>query len=151
MNIRPALPDDAPQVYQIGMHTPELNASATEAFMENDEFAGAIENKDSIFLIAEEGSENGRHIVGFLYADTTDKDRPLKHKYACLVYLAVIPAYRNKGIATALYRECEERLRKRGITHMYGWANRESKEIQGFLRRQGFTAGKACVWMDKKL
>ncbi|KKP29136.1 MAG: hypothetical protein UR15_C0022G0008 [Parcubacteria group bacterium GW2011_GWA2_31_28] len=69
-----------------------------------------------------------------------------------LVYLVTLPEFRRKGIAKQLYSECEKRMREKGITHFYSWANAEGKgEIIQFLKKEGFAEGHKYVWMDKKL
>ncbi|MEI8223796.1 MAG: GNAT family N-acetyltransferase [bacterium] len=149
MNIRPATEQDFPRLYEIGSQTPELRVSATESFMDADEFKWAItEYKNAVFLIAElDGS-----IVGFIYANAKDLDKPVKHKYACLVYMTVLPEFRKQGIAKELYATCLSELKSKGITHMYGWANAESDgAIISFLEKEGFAKGHKYVWMDREI
>ncbi len=105
-----------------------MKVSATEDFMDPDEFKWSITNPDGIFLVA----ENRIKKIGFIYANAKDIERPFEHKYACQVYLVVIPEFRKQGIAQKLYSECETRLKKLGVTNIYGWANAESNgEIVG--------------------
>lgn len=149
MNIRLAKKEDSLNLYEIGKNTPEFKVSATEVFMDVDEFLWAISgNKNSVFLIAEEGKQ----IAGFIYANAKDLDKPLKKKYATLVYIVVLPAFRKKGVAERLYRECEDRLKKMGITNIYAWASSEGDgSILRFMERQGFAKGHQYVWLDKEL
>ena len=148
MKIRPASINDFDELYRIGKSIPELRVSAIEEFMDADEFKLAITGPDDVFLIAEEN----KRIIGFILAYAKDVHRPVKNKYACIVYLVVLPEFRRKGIATKLYSECIERLKKMGSTHVYAWANVEGKgEIIVFLRKQGLAKGHKYVWMDKRL
>ncbi len=161
MLIRPALLDDFLPLYQLGKRTQELQVSATEAFMEEDEFRQALTAEDSIFLVAQEDhgeqkEEQEKNIVGFIYANADDKDKPLRSKYACVVYLVVAPEQRRKGIANLLYRACELRCKELGITHLYAWAHLEREgekksPIREFLKKQSFNEGHKYVWMDKKI
>ncbi len=148
MHIRVASLDDFEALYSIGRNTPELQVSASEEFMDADEFRWSITNPQGVFLLAEEN----RKIAGFVYANAKDVERPFNHKYACLVYLTVVPAFRRKGIASSLYLECEKKLKLQGITHLYGWANAKGEsQIIDFMKKQGFAEGHRYVWMDKKI
>ena len=147
MNIRPASADDFAELYQIGKNTPELRVSATEEFMDADEFKWSITNPHGVFLVAEDKSKK----IGFIYANTRDMERPFEHKYACLVYLVVIPEFRRQGVAQKLHSECEKRLKKFGVTNIFCWANTEANgEIIKFMKRQGFAEGHKYLWMDKR-
>jgi|SRR3989338_7197182 len=148
MQIRLAKLDDFIELYEIGKNTPELKVSATEEFMDADEFKWSITNPNGIFLVAEEEKSK----IGFLYASARDIERPFKNKYACLVYLVVTPEFRRKGIAEKLYLEAEKKLKELGVTNIYGWANSESKgEIIKFMKSNGFSEGHKYMWMDKKI
>ena|SRR3989344_1492867 len=148
MLIRSASLDDFEELYSIGMNTPELQVSATEEFMDTDEFRWSITNPQGIFLLAEENQK----IVGFIYANTKDIEKPFEKRYACLVYLVVVPEFRKQGVAKQLYTKCEIRLKEKGITHLYGWAHTEGdSRIIPFMKKQGFAEGHKYVWMDKKI
>ena len=148
MNIRYAKSKDAKVLYKLGIQTPELRVSATEVFMDKDEFQWSLSNPKGVFLIAERKSQ----IAGFIYANADDKEKPFNHRYACLVYLVVAPRFRKQGVASKLYAECTQELKRMGVTHIYSWAKtgRQSKII-GFLRKQGLVQGHSYIWMDKKL
>ena len=62
--IRPAMPYDAAALYALALATPELQTSASFAFMERDELATAIRNSNGVMLCAEAKEE----LVGFIYA-----------------------------------------------------------------------------------
>lgn len=148
LKIREATANDFNELYKLGENTPEFKVSTDGEFMELDEFISAIKNKLSIFLIAEKSNQ----IIGFIYANRKDTDRPLKINWACLVYLVIKPEFRKQGIARALYDECVKRLKQSGITNIYGWANDESDgSILKFMKKQGFNIGHRYVWVDKKV
>jgi len=152
MLIRSASLEDFEELYSIGINTPELKVSASEEFMDAEEFRWSIQNPHGIFLLAENDKPT-KKITGFVYANAKDTlERPLENKYACLVYLAVVPEFRQQGIAKQLYTDCERRLKEKGITHLYGWAHAEGdSNIIEFMRRQGFAEGHRYVWMDKRI
>lgn len=146
--IRRAVKEDFDALYKLGKRTPELSVMANGEFMEEDEFLNAIETPSGVFLLAE--SEGV--VSGFIYTNRLDPDRPLKTRWACLVYLAVDPAFRRQGIAQELYNACVAILKEQGVNHLYGWANIESDgSIVRFLEREGFAPGHKYMWMDKKL
>ncbi len=146
MKIRKANLTDFKKLYALGLKTPELRVSATEPFMDKDDFKKRINGKNHVFLLAEVRSK----IIGFIIANAKDANSPLENRYACIVYVVVSPDYRNRGVATQLYDACMKKLKKLGITHVYAWADMKSGVIF-FLKKKGFNAGKPSVWMDKKL
>ena len=99
MKIRKATLEDFERLYDLGLNTPELQVSATEPFMDPDEFKFCINNQYSVFLLAEDNN----NIFGFIYANAKDSERDYEMKWACLVYIAVSKDYRNNGIASQLY------------------------------------------------
>ena len=145
MLIRKATVKDFKKLYSFGLNTPELKVNHKERFMSKEEFLYAIKNKNGVLLLAEENGE----ILGFIYADTEDVDRPYKAT-ACLVYIAVSKKFRSKGIASSLYNEGVKELKKMKITNIYAWANPHSGVIN-FLEKQGLAKGHECVWMDRKI
>ncbi len=149
MLIRRATLNDFKKLYALGKKTPELQVSATEVFMDEDEFRWAIKNRRGVFLLA----ENDRELQGFIYASSHDVERTaLPHKWSCLVYLAVAKNFRGRGVATVLYEECLKRLRRRGITHLYAWVRTEHHNgVENFMKKQGFSEGHRYMWMDRKI
>lgn len=148
INIRKATEKDFDVLYVLGKNTPELQTSATEEFMDRDGFLSAINSKENVFLI----TVADKIPVGFVYATTNDLDKPLRDKWSCLVYLAVMPEYRRRGIAQKLYEACIKELKIRNINHIYAWANCESDgAIIKFNKKQGFHEGHKYIWMDKEI
>ena len=147
MKIRKAALTDFTNLYNLGLETPELRVSSNEPFMDRDDFRLRIIDKNHVFLVAEEENK----IAGFICASTKDADRPLKHRYACIVYLVVSPDFRRSGIATKLYSQCVKLLKKKGITHAYSLADADTQAIQNFLKKNGFITGEKLIWMDRKL
>ncbi len=148
MIIRSATVEDFEELYRLGSQTKEFRVNTTEAFMDEDEFKTRMMSGEDIFLVAEMGSK----IVGFVLFGWHDKDRPLKNRYACLVYLVVEVDYRRKGIAGKLYEEGLLRLKEMGITHVYAWANAQSDgSMIKFLKKRKYAQGQQYVWMDREI
>ena len=115
--------------------------------MDEDEFRIVLTHPCSTFLVAREGGQ----LAGFAYATTNDVERSTRTKWACLVYLVVLPAFRRKGVARQLCDATIAELRRRGITHLYGWANAESPAILAFMEQRGFALGHRYVWADRRI
>lgn len=149
VTIRRARLEDFSELYKLGKNTPELQVSSLQPFMNPKEFRWSLTNSQGIFLVAERKDIDT--IVGFLYATLVDIEKPFPGKYACLFYLVVLPSYRGRGIARALYQECENQLKTHGIRYCYGWARKDGLAIRKFLKRQGFREGHSYLWVEKKL
>jgi len=143
--LRDATTDDVDQVLALGAATTELHVR-DGVFLSRGELLTRITNPEALFLVAE---AEGR-IVGFAHATLKDPARTGTPTVATLVYLAVDPAHRRRGIAHALYEACEARLRSLGVRSMYGYAHLGG-EIIPFMERHGFAAGNAFVWVEKDL
>lgn len=144
MIIRAAKKSDFEVLYRIGSCTAELKVRQDRSFMDKDDFFCRISDRNHVFLIG----EIDRKIGGFIVANCKDIDRPLKNKFACLVYLAVLKKFRRNGMGSALYTECMSQLRRKGITSVYAWANAREKAIQMFLGRHHFRKGNHFIWME---
>ncbi len=150
MKIRKATINDSAELYRLGKNTPELRVSATEPFMDKDEFNAFITDENCIFLAAEEK----KSIIGFIIGHTEWVNmivKNLKNKYGYLIFLVVAPEFRKRGVATKLYSACIAKLKEKGATHIYSWANANGEDVINFMKKQGFTEGHKYIWMDKKL
>ncbi len=149
MKIAKALLKDFAELYKIGRKTKEFRVSANEEFMAADEFKYYITNPKACFLVAK---DKEKEICGFILANADDIEKPFKQKYACIIYIIVVPKFRRQGIAKKLYFECIKQLKKKGIKNVYSWANSEGKrQIVKFFKKQGFAEGHKYIWMDKRI
>lgn len=137
VNVRRAHRAEFNRLFQFALTIPELQASNQRVFMEKAEFNRALfEAMNAVALVAE---RRGR-ILGFLYAT-------LEETSARIVFLAVRPEYRRRGIGTALYRELKAQL-PREVAFVGGYALVESPVIP-FLEKLGHFPGKQYLWMDR--
>jgi GNAT superfamily N-acetyltransferase len=88
-------------------------------------------------------------VIGFIHA-AGDADRGVSANTACIVYACVIEPHQNTGVGSALLDAAITELRGGGIDYVYAWAHPTSGAVE-FMEKQGFTRGKTCVWMDRKL
>jgi ribosomal protein S18 acetylase RimI-like enzyme len=90
----------------------------------------------AVTLVAE---RRGR-ILGFLYAS-------LEETSARIVFLAVLPEYRRRGIGTALHQELKAHI-PREVAFVGGYALLDNPVIP-FLEKIGYIPGKQYLWMDR--
>lgn len=66
---------------------------------------------------------------------------PVLDRHSVLDLMAVAPAFRGRGIGSALVREMEDRLKERGVRIWFGNATRdlETARLREFYARHGFT------------
>jgi GNAT superfamily N-acetyltransferase len=128
-----------------GCASEELNVGGVSG-----DFPSAVEIDDSLrddqlWLIADYHGQ----IVGFIHA-ASDADRGVSANSACIVYARVIETHQNTGVGSALLQAALAALREIGIDYVYAWAHPTSGAVE-FMEKHGFSRGKSCVWMDKRL
>jgi GNAT superfamily N-acetyltransferase len=95
-----------------------------------------FEVMNTVTLVAE---RRGR-ILGFLYAT-------LEETSARVVFLAVLPEYRRRGIGTALHQELKAHM-PREVAFVGGYALLDSPVVP-FLEKIGYIPGKQYLWFDR--
>jgi GNAT superfamily N-acetyltransferase len=96
-----------------------------------------VSDPESATLVAERRSR----ILGFLFA-TVEK------RSARLVFLAVRPECRRRGIGTALYEALRGTLPRDVTVTLGGYVPIDSPAVT-FLEKLGYVPGKSFVWMDR--
>jgi GNAT superfamily N-acetyltransferase len=144
--IRRVVMSDFEAIYLLGRAAPELQVSATEPFMHEEEFRSAMGNPAGLMLVA---LVTGRP-VGFLYAAWKDPEAPPCAKVACMVYVVISPQHRRHGIARQMHDECIRLLRERGIRWVYGWA-RTGGDVLHLMRSLGYAEGHQYTWVEREL
>jgi ribosomal protein S18 acetylase RimI-like enzyme len=137
VNVRRAYRAELDRLFQFALAIPELQASNQRVFMEKAEFNRRLfEEMNTVTLVAE---RRGR-ILGFVYAT-------LDETSARIVFLAVRPEYRRRGIGTALHQEFTAHI-PREVAFVGGYALLDAPVIP-FLERLGYLPGKQYLWMDR--
>jgi ribosomal protein S18 acetylase RimI-like enzyme len=137
VNVRRALRVELDRLFQLALSVPELQASNQRVFMDKGEFnRWLFEVMDTVTLVAE---RRGR-ILGFLYAT-------LEETSARIVFLAVLPEYRRRGIGTALHQELKAHI-PREVAFVGGYALLDSPVVP-FLEKIGYIPGKQYLWFDR--
>jgi GNAT superfamily N-acetyltransferase len=116
------------------------------------DFPSAVEiddalRDDQLWLIATYYGHS--RVVGFIHA-ASDVDRGVSANSACIVYARVIEPHQNTGVGSALLQAALAALKEIGIDYVYAWAHPTSGAVE-FMEKHGFSRGKSCVWMDRKL
>lgn len=140
IRIRKATKSDIKELYRIGKSTPELKVS-DEVFMSKRDFEFSVKNKEGLFLLAEE--RTSCKIIGFAYAA---REAPT---YAALVYAAVLPEHRGKGVGKKLIQKCIGGMKTAGARSVYCLVTNNS--AANLMRRLGFNRGKTLIWMNRNL
>lgn len=136
VQVRPAHRAELDRLFQLALAVPELQARNERVFMEKAEFNRRLfETRNTVALVAE---RRGR-ILGFLYVT-------LEETSAQVVFLAVRPECRRRGIGTALHHELKSYL-PREVALMGGYALLDTPAIP-FLEKLGYYPGKQYLWMD---
>lgn len=137
VNVRRAYRVELDRLFQLALSVPELQASNQRVFMDKGEFnRWLFEVMNTVTLVAE---RRGR-ILGFLYAT-------LEETSARIVFLAVLPEYRRRGIGTALHHELKAHI-PREVAFVGLYALLDSPVIP-FLEKIGYLPGKQYLWMDR--
>jgi len=135
--VRRAYRVELDRLFQLALSVPELQASNQRVFMDKAEFnRWLFEVMNTVTLVAE---RRGR-ILGFLYAT-------LEETSARIMFLAVLPEYRRRGIGTVLHHELKAHI-PREVASVGLYALLDSPVIP-FLEKIGYLPGKQYLWMDR--
>ena len=120
-------PEDYPAVYELWLQAgPGIQLRRSD---EAEEIQKKVERDPDLFLIAEaEGEIVGTVMGGF------DGRRGMVY------HLAVAPAFRKQGIASALMAELEQRFRAKGCIRYYLLVTQDNHEASEFYERRGCKA-----------
>lgn len=143
-HVREAEEYDVSSIHALGSNAPELNVGGASGG-----FPSLEQIEDDIFESHWLVLENDRgHVWGFCCARQDDTDRRGgEGRSACVVYLFVEQRWRRLWLAKKLWDAMRVSLGAAGVIRVYTWAHPTSGVIE-FFQKQGFAAGKPCVWMD---
>ena len=94
---------------------------------ELDEIRKKIERDPNLFLVAQTGDA----IIGTVLGGFDGRRGMMYH-------LAVLPAYRRKGIASRLVDALEEKLREKGCIRYYLLVTKDNQEAINFYEKRGW-------------
>ena len=137
VTVRRAYTCEGERLYTLALAIPELQRSAHRSFHDHDTFAHRLFHVgESVTLVAERRSR----ILGFLHAT-------IEGRTATIVWLAVHPEYRRRGVGTALHHTLREHLPS-GVVSVGTYALLDHP-ILPFLERHKYVPGKPYLWMDR--
>ncbi len=150
--IRLARPEDAPEIFNLGIQIPEINYSHVVPFMTVEEIGDAIASPDAYFAVATKAvgvrgpQEVSMQIVGFILVDHYGAPDDL---WANITSLAVLPRFRRQGVFSALFDAWKVDAAARGVTYVCAYA-RAAHPIVEFLKKRNFVPGHDYTYIDQK-
>ena len=138
VNIRVMMPGDYDSVYDLWLNTPGMGLNSTD-----DSHAGIEKylrrNPATSFVAECDG-----HIIGVIIAGHDGRRGYIYHT-------AVLPAYRNRGIARSLEAHAMAALEQEEITKVALVAFSQNDLGNGFWERIGFTRREDLVYRNKNI
>ncbi|MDG5777267.1 GNAT family N-acetyltransferase [Haloarculaceae archaeon H-GB2-1] len=136
MDIRTAEPADRPAIRDIARRSLEASYSlgphaiigAIEEWYEEDRLSETLGDDHCLLLVAEMDGQ----VVGFSESEYTDSGE------GNIWWLHVDPAYRGKGIGSALFDATEQRLHEMGASHLHGRVLADNVEGNAFYEDRDF-------------
>ena len=118
-------PDDYASVYELW----KISGSGIQLRKsdEPEEIQKKIQRDPDLFLVAEVNGE----IIGSVLGGFDGRRGMVYH-------LAVIPAYRNQGVGSALMRMLEKKLREKGCLRTYMLVTKDNQEAIRFYENHGW-------------
>jgi ribosomal protein S18 acetylase RimI-like enzyme len=90
-------------------------------------------------------------VVGFILANTIEKEATAWKRYGYLSWIGVDEAFQRTGLGLRLYRELEERFQKEGVRMIIADTETENEEAIAFFKTIGFSPARRHVWLAKTL
>jgi ribosomal protein S18 acetylase RimI-like enzyme len=98
-------------------------------------------------LVAE---TNGK-IVGFILANTIEKEGTAWKKYGYVSWIGVDQEYQRSNLGQRLYRRLEDRLEEDGVRMVIADTDADNEKAISFFKALGFSVRADHVWMAKTL
>jgi ribosomal protein S18 acetylase RimI-like enzyme len=152
MKIRKANKKDLEEIKNLNtrifINNIKYDKDAVEEFAQTDQgakyFKDALEDKEGIFLIAEEDGQ----IIGYINGTKADFSYR-KSKYFEMYNLGVSPSHKRKGIGTKLLDEFTKEVKKRGFQKIYLNCYAKNLEAINFYKASGYQTIDVC--MEKEI
>ncbi len=124
--IRPfQFPEDYDEVYALWENVGDgIHLRVSD---ELDEIRKKIDRDPNLFLVA----QTGNVIIGTVLGGFDGRRGMMYH-------LAVLPAYRRKGIASRLVHALEEKLKEKGCIRYYLLVTKDNQEAINFYKKRGW-------------
>lgn len=120
VGIRHANDSDIPKINELIKSIPELNLGDDKPFSSDYELKSCLDNPEGEFLLY---LKDGKRL-GFLYGIRETSTT------ACIMYLAVLESFRNKGVGRSLVRNFTSIIKNGSISKIYAMTtNEKAKEF----------------------
>jgi len=96
-------------------------------------------------------AETDGKIVGFILANTIEKEGTAWKKYGYVSWIGVNPEYQRGNLGQRLYRRLEDRLEEDGVRMVIADTDADNEKAIGFFKALGFSIRADHVWMAKTL
>lgn len=134
---------DIDQVYELGLHTKELQISPTEdMFYSKDNLIRAINSLTHICLVIRVNGE----FAGFRFAQI---DEALGDTY--LSDIVIKPEYRGLGLGNHLFEESLKIVKSKGYNWVWALVQEDNSLMQNFLDKKGFIKGRKFFMYFKEM
>src|SRR4030066_2602715 len=100
-------------------------------------------------LVAE--TEPDGQIVGFIIANTIEKEGTAWKKYGYISWIGVDEAFHRANLGFRLYRNVEQRLRRNGVRMIIADTDAENEPAIAFFKEIGFSHSSQHVWLAKNI
>jgi len=90
-------------------------------------------------------------IVGFILANTIEKEGTAWKKYGYVSWIGVDEEYQRSNLGQRLYRRLEDRFEEDGVRMVIADTDAENSKAIGFFKGLGFSVRADHVWMAKTL
>jgi ribosomal protein S18 acetylase RimI-like enzyme len=96
-------------------------------------------------------AETDGKIVGFILANTIEKEGTAWKKYGYVSWIGVDDDYQRSSLGQRLYRRLEDRLEEDGVRMVIADTDAENEKAISFFKALGFSIRADHVWMAKTL
>ncbi len=103
---------------------------------------------DSEYCFVAEAEEK---IVGFILANTIEKEGTAWKKYGYLSWIGVAPEFQQLNLGQRLYNRLEDRLEEEGVRMMIADTEADNEKAISFMKTVGFTVSAEHIWLTKTL
>ncbi|MFC7142475.1 GNAT family N-acetyltransferase [Halosimplex aquaticum] len=137
MQVRTAASEDSPAIRDVARRSlqasyslgPQAITTAVSGWYDEDALDETIDDDDRLVLVAERDGQ----VVGF-----AESERSGDGGTATLLWLHVDPAYRGRGVASALFDRTHDRLTASGVDRVAGRVLEDNADGNEFYEAQGF-------------
>lgn len=141
MTIRTMTPDDYDQVHALWMRTPGMGLNATDDSREGLE-RYLSRNPRTCFVAVDE--EKGGAVIGVIVSGHDGRRGYIYHT-------TVDPAYRGRGIGSALVERAMEALEREGIHKVAMLVFKDNRLGNDFWERRGFTVRQDVAYRNRNI